>query len=53
MLPRFHVSGILQTENGNFHLFLQTENGNGKLSFVCCKRKWKTDDCFPFSANDK
>ncbi len=33
--------------------FLQTENGNGKLPFVCCKRKQKTNICLPWSANDK
>ncbi len=29
------------------------ENGNGKLPFVCCKRKRKTDVCFLWPANDK
>ncbi len=32
---------------------LQTENGNGKLHFVCCKRKRITEVCFPWWANDK
>ncbi len=30
---------------------LQTENG--RLLFVCCKWKQKTEVCFPLSANDK
>jgi hypothetical protein len=40
-------------ENGNFHLGLQMENRSGKLRFVFCKRKQKTEDCFSWSANDK
>jgi hypothetical protein len=42
-----HVSGIPQTENGTKgkrqlpFVILQRENENGKLSFVCCKRKLK------------
>jgi hypothetical protein len=30
-----------------------TENGTGKLPFVCCKQKWKTQICFPWSAKAK
>jgi hypothetical protein len=33
--------------------FLQTENGNGKLPFLCCKRKRITGVRFPWLANDK
>ncbi len=40
-------------ENGNFHLLLQTENENGKLPFVCCKRKRKTEVCFVWPSYDK
>jgi hypothetical protein len=51
-----YVSGILQTEDGTKKQFivclLQTEYGNGKLPFVCCKRKQKTEVCFPWSADD-
>ncbi len=54
--PCLHVSGILQketqqTENSNFLLFAANENGNGKFPFVCCKRKWKIEFCFPWSAS--
>jgi hypothetical protein len=31
---------------------LQTEIGNGKLMFVCCKQKQKTEVCYPWTAND-
>jgi hypothetical protein len=41
------------TENGNFRLFAANGNGNCKLSPVRCKRKRKTEVCFPWSANDK
>ncbi len=30
---------------------LQTEDVNGELPYVSCKRKWKTENCFPWSAN--
>ncbi len=39
-------------ENNNLCLFA-AKNGNDKLSFVCCKRKRKTEVCFPRSANNK
>jgi hypothetical protein len=32
---------------------LQKEKGNGKLLFVCCKQKPKTEVCFSWSANEK
>jgi hypothetical protein len=32
---------------------LQTENENGKLLFVCCKRKRKTEVCFRWPSYDK
>ncbi len=55
------------TENGKFRLFaanrkrkrqtsvcsLRTENGNGKLPFLCCKRKQKTEVYFPWLGNDR
>jgi hypothetical protein len=57
--PCLHVSGIPQTENGTKPktgtsvCFLQTANGHGKLQFVGCKWKLKTEVCFPWSANGK
>jgi hypothetical protein len=41
------------TDTENFCSLLQTENGSGKLPFVCCKRKRKTEVCLPWSANNK
>ncbi len=32
---------------------LQTLYWNGKRSFVCCKRKWETEVCYPWSAYNK
>ncbi len=50
-----HVSTFLEfrkgktelTENHNFHLF----SANGKLPFVCCKRKRKTDIFFAIAVS--
>ncbi len=50
---------IYETENGNngkwqfLFVWLQTENRNGKLLFICCKRKWKLEIYFSWSANKK
>jgi hypothetical protein len=54
MFPEVHKRKTELAENGNFRLFAANgKNGNGKLPFVCCKRKRKTKVCFPGSANDK
>ncbi len=45
--PCLHVSTFPDCENG------KGKTEEGKLLFVCCKRKWKTDICFPWWANGK
>jgi hypothetical protein len=40
-----------QTEKTTSVCLLQTENGNGKLPFLCCKRKQKTEVVVPWSTN--
>ncbi len=45
MSPYFHVS-IFMSSCLHVSGIPQTENGNGKLPFVCCKRKLKTDIFF-------
>jgi hypothetical protein len=35
------------------YIFIYETNGKRHLPFVCCKRKWKMEVCFPWLANDK
>jgi hypothetical protein len=57
--PFFPVSMFSQTENitigktATSLYFLQMKNENGKLPFIWCKGKRKTEVFFPWSANDK
>jgi hypothetical protein len=45
MFLEFQQQKMEPTENGNFRLF--AANGTGKLPFVCCQRKQKTEVYFP------
>jgi hypothetical protein len=53
MFPEFRKWKTKLTENENFRFFAANGRWEGKLLFVCCKWKWKTEANFPWSANDK
>ncbi len=53
LFPYIYIRKTEQTENGNIRLFATNEKRKEQTPFVCCKRKRKTEVCFPCSTNDK